>query len=244
MIKAVLVDDERKSTLTLQKLLEKHCPDFAVAGQAHNIIDAVELIKGKEPDVVFLDIEMADGTGFDLLKKFDAPLFHFIFVTAHSNYAVKAFRYSAVDYLLKPVDVDDLKTAAGKVRMAVQNGIVLKQRAPSQGKMLRLRTRKDFLFVSTEQIICMQALGSYTAITLLSKEKHLVSVNLGVLEEKVADKDFIRVHRSDTININYVQRIIKKDGGLYVELAGDNIVEVSRRNRAILFETLEKQNRD
>jgi two-component system, LytTR family, response regulator len=240
MIKAILVDDERKSSLTLQKLLGKYCEDFIVAGQADNLSEAYELIRKEEPDVVFLDIEMADGTGFDLLKKFDDPFFHFIFVTAHSNYAVKAFRFSAVDYLLKPVDIDDLKNAANKIRKAVKNGVVLNRRTPEPGEMLKLRTKKDFLFVSTDQIVSLQAQGSYTLITMVNKEKHTVSVNLGLLEEKIHDKNFIRIHRSDIININYIRRIIKKEGSLFAELEGNHQVEISRRNRTLLFGALEK----
>src|SRR6185503_11371695 len=127
MIKSVLVDDERKSRLTFQKLLEKYCSDFVVIGSADSVAEAIKIINEKDPDVTFLDIEMGDGTGFDLLKKFDDPFFHFVFVTAHSNYAVKAFKYSAIDYLLKPVDVEDLKRASEKIRKTIKDGILLKQ---------------------------------------------------------------------------------------------------------------------
>ena len=243
MIKAVLVDDEMKSTLTLQKLLAKHCPDFTITGFADTIEDAAVMIKEKDPDVVFLDIELTDGTGFDLLARFDDPFFHFIFVTAHSNYAVKAFRYSAVDYLLKPVDIDDLKNAANKIRKAIRNGIILKQQPLVPGKILRFRTKKDFIVISTDQIVRLEASGSYTVITLMNMEQHTVSVNLGVLEEKIADKHFVRVHRSDTININHISRILK-DEGLYVELARKIKVEISRRNKAALFAAIGEKDRE
>lgn len=243
MIKAVLVDDERKSTLTLQKLLEKYCSDFLVVGQADNIGDAIKVISKEDPDVVFLDIEMADGTGFDLLRKFDDPFFRFVFVTAHSRYAIKAFKYSAIDYLLKPVDVDDLKRAAERISKLVREGIILKRFKHGKGKMLKLRTKKEFFAVSSDQIIRMMALGSYTKIVMNNNEEHLVSVNLGTLEEKIGDKDFVRIHRSDIININYINRIIKTDA-LYAELSDGTQVEISRRNKTLLLGALKEKVKD
>ncbi|WP_315821059.1 LytR/AlgR family response regulator transcription factor [Paraflavitalea speifideaquila] len=108
MIKAILVDDEIKSRFTLQKLLETYCPEISVAGSCADIGAAYKLITDTKPDILFLDIEMIGTTGFDLVERFDTPDFHIIFVTAHSQYAIKAFKFSAIDYLLKPVDVDEL----------------------------------------------------------------------------------------------------------------------------------------
>lgn len=238
MIKAVLIDDEKKSTLTLKKLLSKYCSDFVVAGEADTISNALKLIKEKDPDVVFLDIEMTDGTGFDLLKKFDDPFFRIIFVTAHSQYALKAFKFSAIDYLLKPVDIDDLKRAADKIRNSVRDGLLLKEREIGNGEMLKLRAKKDYLTVSANHIMRMKALGSYTRVTLLNNEEHLVSVNLGSLEGRIDKKTFLRIHRSEVININHIVRIIKKDT-LYAELSNGAHVEISRRNKTILFEALQ-----
>jgi two-component system, LytTR family, response regulator len=237
MIRAFLVDDERKSSLTLQKLLEKYCTDFEVLGNAQSIGDAVELIIEKDPDVVFLDIEMGDGTGFDLLSMFDDPFFQIVFVTAHSDYAVKAFKFSAVDYLLKPVDIDDLKNAAIKIRKAIRTEITFKQQSPTPGQQIKLSTKKGHIFISTDEVIRLQASGNYTEITLLNKEKHLISGNLGVLEEKIKDENFVRVHRSDIVNINHITRIVK-EVHCFVELAGYLRVEISRRNRRILFKAL------
>ena len=240
MIKTVLIDDEKKSSLILKKLLGKYCPDFGVEGEADNMNDAMKMIKEKDPDVVFLDIEMADGTGFDLIKKFDDPFFRVVFVTAHSRYALKAFKYSAIDYLLKPVDVDDLKNAADKIRNSVRDGMILNQMESGRGKLLKLRAKKDYLTVSTSHIIRMRALGSYTKITLINNEEHLVSVNLGALEERIHDKTFLRIHRSESININHIIRIIKTDA-LYAELTGGLKVEISRRNRSALFAALKER---
>lgn len=240
MIKTVLIDDEKKSTLTLKKLLSRYCSDFVVEGEADNINDAVKIINEKDPDVVFLDIEMTDGTGFDLLKKFDDPFFRIVFVTAHSHYALKAFKYSATDYLLKPVDVEDLKKTADKIRNSVRDGMILSRTEKGKGKMLKLRAKKDYLTVFTHHIIRLKAFGSYTRVILLNSEEHLVSVNLGTLEEKIDDKMFLRIHRSEIININHISRIIKTDA-LYAELTGGVKVEISRRNRQILFSALKER---
>jgi two-component system LytT family response regulator len=237
MIKAILIDDERKSTLTLKKLLTRYCSDFIVEGEADNIRDALGLIAEKDPDVVFLDIEMTEGTGFDLLKKFDNPFFRIVFVTAHSRYALKAFKFSAIDYLLKPVDVDDLKRAAEKIRNSVRNGLILRGNELGKSEMLKLRAKKDYLTVSSNHIVRMKALGSYTRVTLLSGEEHLVSVNLGTLVEKIDKRVFIRIHRSEMININHIIRIIKLDV-LYAEMIGGTKVEISRRNKQFLFAAL------
>lgn len=240
MIKAVIIDDEKKSMLTLKKLLGKYCPDFIVEGEAESVNEAIGIISENEPDVVFLDIEMSDGTGFDLLKKFDDPFFRIVFVTAHSQYALKAFKYSATDYLLKPVDIDDLKMTADKIRNSVRNGIILGRTEKGKGKMLRLRGKKDFLTVFTQHIIRLKALGSYTRVTLVNNEEHLISVNLGALEERIDDKMFLRIHRSEIININHVIRILKTDS-FHVELTGGIKVEISRRNRQSLFTALQER---
>ena len=237
MIKAVLIDDERKSRLTLQKLLEKYCADFVIVGVADGVSEAIKIINEKDPDVAFLDIEMGDGSGFDILKKFDDPFFHFVFVTAHSNYAVKAFKFSAIDYLLKPVDIEDLKRASEKIRKIIKDGILLKQFRHGKGKMLKLRDKKDFLYVSSDQIVRLTAQGSYTKVVMDNEEEHLISLNIGAIEEKIDDKDFIRVHRSEIININHIKRLIKTDS-LYAELTGGSTVEISRRNKGALFAAL------
>lgn len=241
MIKTVLVDDERKSTLILKKLLGKYCTDFVIIGEADNISDAVEIIKEKDPDVVFLDIEMTDGTGFDLLKKFDDPFFRIVFVTAHSRYALKAFRFSATDYLMKPVDIDDLKSATEKIRNSVRNGIRFKKMKTKNEKMLKLRAKKEFLYVYPDQIICMKAQGSYTKVTMVNNEEHLLSLNLGALERKFKNDDYIRVHRSEIININHINRIIRTDA-LYAEMTNGLKVEISRRNKTFLLDKLEREN--
>jgi len=238
MIQVVLIDDERKGRLTLKKLLEMHAPDFEIAGQADSVSTGVELIRKTNPDAVFLDIEMADGSGFDLLKNFDNPFFHFVFVTAHSNYAVKAFRYSAVDYIMKPVDPEDLLHAVDKIREAVQNGVILKLHKRKEGQTLRLKMKGEFVDVSGNRVISLEAQGSYTEITLDEGDKYLVSYNLKSLTEKINDTAFIRIHRSRTINVNFINPL-RKGKVISIELADGRQFEIARRNRTQLFKIID-----
>lgn len=247
MIKAVLVDDERKCILTLQNLLEKHCTDFIVTGNADNIKDALKVIEQRNPDVLFLDIEMADGTGFNLLQKLDDPFLHFVFVTAHSRYAIKAFKYSAIDYLLKPIDIDDLKNAAEKIRNRIRNDFFLEQLRQGHGKMLDLhgkmldlKINKEIIYISSDQLVHLEASGSYSSVYTLDKKRHIVSASLSELQRKLDLKNFIRVHRSAIININHIRRIVKTDG-FYAEMVDGSRVEISRRNKAHLFAAFQDQ---
>src|SRR5688572_10388333 len=242
MIRTILIDDERKGRLTLRKMLEKYCSDFIIIGEADNITDAKKIIEARAPDVVFLDIEMRIGTGFDLLEQFDNPFFNVVFVTAHSNYAVKAFKFSATDYLLKPVDADDLKRATSKIRKLLKEGIILKQSA-RQGDFLTLRIRGNVLNVSADEIVHLEAVGSYTRIHMLKSEMQVVSVNLGMIEEKLNKKYFVRVHRSHTLNINHIRKISRLDI-MYAEMTDGSKIEISRRNKFLLFKALKERDKN
>ena len=238
MIRAILVDDERKGRLTLRKMIEKYCSDFTIIGEADNITDAKKIIKTGIPDVIFLDIEMRIGTGFDLLEELDDPFFNIVFVTAHSNYAVKAFKYSATDYLLKPVDVDDLRRATSKIRKLLKDGIVLKQ-SNRQGEFLTLGIKGNMLNVSVDEIVHLEAEGSYSKIHMVNNEKRVLSVNLGVVEEKLNKKYFVRVHRSHILNIAHIRKIFREDL-MYAEMTDGSKVEISRRGKIILFDALKE----
>ena len=239
MIRAILVDDERKGRLTLRKMLEKYCTDFTVIGEADNIAEAKKIIEASAPDVIFLDIEMRTGTGFDLLEEFDTPFFHVVFVTAHSSYAVKAFKYSATDYLLKPVDTDDLERAASRIRKLLREGIELRQKFSRQGDFIALRIKGTMLNVAADEIVHLEAVGSYTKIHMLENEKQVLSVNLGVVEEKLNKKYFVRVHRSHIINIAHIRKISRPDL-MYAEMTDGSKVEISRRSKLLLFNALKE----
>jgi two-component system LytT family response regulator len=235
MIKAILVDDEVKSRLTLQKLLETYCPEISVAGSCADIGAAYKLITDIRPDILFLDIELVGSTGFELVKKFDTPDFHIIFVTAHSQYAVKAFKFSATDYLLKPVDVDELKSAVKKVKDKLTE---LGQKKTTSKKMLSLRTVGGGIYIDPDDIIDLEADGSYTRISLQNGEKHYLSQNLGTYERQLNPDLFVRIHKSHIVNLKHLRVVNQYEG--FVETIDGRQFTISRRNKDRLVALLKK----
>lgn len=238
MIKALLVDDEVKSILNLKRLLEIYCKDVVVIGETTSISSAIEALKKQKPDVLFLDIELGDGSGFNLLKQNEPQEFHVILVTAHNHYAVKAFRYYAIDYLLKPIDVDDLISSIEKVR---QNSIPQRTNANANSEMLELRLSGTVIYVDLQDIIRLEAEGSYTRIFLNNNERHFLSYNIGYFAPYLNRNPFFRIHKSHLVNLNYVKRFSSRDG-FFVEMKDGTRVEVSRRHKNEFLQTLKQFN--
>jgi two-component system, LytTR family, response regulator len=243
MIKAVIVDDESKGIEILRMLVETHCSDVKIEGYAEEVEDAIKLINAKQPDLVFLDIEMSGESGFELLEKVKTKNLHVIFVTAHSQYAVRAFRYSVADYLLKPVDSTELKDAIEKVKVLMkddQQG--LKESIhPAEEEMLTLRIPlpNRTVSVSMTDIIRLDADGAYTKIFLTGNKQYFVSYNIKIFEEHLDLNLFMRVHRSHIINLKKVSKIT---GGkrLLAEMTDDSKVEISRRVRIKFLLNMQK----
>ncbi|MBI2730434.1 MAG: response regulator transcription factor [Sphingobacteriales bacterium] len=239
MISTILVDDEPRNNRILKNLLEEFCPQVAVAGEAESFESAISLIKTIQPDLVFLDIEMPFGNAFDLLDKLMPVHFQVIFVTAFDNYALKAFRYCALDYLLKPVDIDDLKTAVQKVLERVKEKNMdqkldvflknIKGGKPVQQK-IGLPTNDGLYFTSVENIIRCEASGSYTIIYLADKQKFVVSKSLKEYEDLLPEEEFCRIHHSHIVNLAFVKKYFKGRGG-YIEMQDNTSIEVSTRKR-------------
>jgi two-component system, LytTR family, response regulator len=239
MINAILVDDEPRNLRILKNLLEEFCPQVTVTGEAESSGAAITLIRNNEPDLVFLDIEMPFGNAFDLLDKLMPVNFHVIFVTAFDNYALKAFRYCALDYLLKPVDIDDLKTAVQKVSDRVKEknmnqklDIFLKniKGGKSSLQKIGLPTNEGLFFTNVEDIVRCEASGSYTIIYLTDKQKFIVSKTLKEYEDLLPPGEFCRIHHSHIINLAYVKKYFKGRGG-YIEMQDNTNIEVSTRKR-------------
>jgi two-component system LytT family response regulator len=237
-IQTMIVDDEIAFIKTMHILLESH-PDFKIIGVARGVEEAVEKINKIEPDVVFLDVEMEDGTGFDVLRRVDRKDFKVIFVTAFDHYAVEAFRFSAIDYLLKPVISEDLMIALEKVKGALEN-----EKANYQFKVLLenihslSKERKKIVLkemdvhhiVQLDNIIWCTADGSYTKFYLCGGDSILVSKHLKEFEDLLSPNGFFRVHRSHLVNLNKIKRFERSEGGiLYME--EDHIVPVSVRKK-------------
>lgn len=220
MIRALIIDDEQDSRLTLSALLTRFCKNVEVVGEAGTVKEAVKLIKSLEPDLVFLDIEMPQENGFQLFKYFKNISFEVIFTTAYDEYAVKAFRYCALDYLLKPINLEELRESLLRVN---------KQRIEPEFNRLRLQTLEynldnnfqkialpilnGLIFVDVDDIIRLEADNNYTLV-FTTKGKHLISKSLREYEMILNNTGFFRVNRSNLINLKYIKRYIKNKNPL------------------------------
>ncbi|MCK6639476.1 MAG: LytTR family DNA-binding domain-containing protein [Bacteroidia bacterium] len=245
MIRAVIVDDEERARNTLKALITEFCPELTVAGEASNVPDAVLQINKLKPDVVFLDIEMPEYNGFELLQFFREIDFQIVFVTAYSEYAVRAFEVSAADYLLKPVDVDSLVGAVEKVRKfrehaAIQQRLDLLKDALNSDEIRKIAVPMSdgLLFVEIADIVFLEADGAYTNIFLKNGSKILVSKKLGFFEDILnGRKIFFRTHRSSLININCIRRFVRGENTIVMD---NNSVVALARDRKHEFEEVLK----
>ena len=245
--RALIIDDSDNSRVTLAHDLKQYCPRVVVIGEAEGVQTGLEAIREKKPDVVFLDIEMGDGTGFDLLSQLKEIDFQVIFTTAHDAYGIKAIKFSALDYLLKPVDADELIKAVAKLeensrQKQVKDSIhlLLENMRDSKhpaGKRIALHSLEKVHLVSIEDIIRCESQGAYTIFHLKNKEQILVTKNLKEFEHLLEEHDFIRVHHSHLINFAYIKEYIKKDGG-YAVMTDKSEVPVSFRKRAHLLQMI------
>lgn len=224
MIRAIIVDDEARGRKTLEMLLNQHFPEIEVVGQGENVKRGLELIEKMEPQLVFLDIEMPDGSGFDLLRKVEDYNFEVIFTTAFDEYALEAFRFSAIGYLQKPVSAKEFQQTVQKAIELIKlrhgsregqiNALLDNYGSPS-GKMhkLILPDTEGFQVIPVSDIVYFEGDRNYSKIFLVSGESLFSSYNLGWYEKALMDKGFFRISRSHLINITHVVKVSKQDGG-------------------------------
>lgn len=243
-IKAIIVDDEKHGRENLSGILQKNSPDVLILGQADSVDAAVVLVERLKPDLVFLDIEMPGANGFQLLERLPKINFEVIFVTAYDSYAIKAIRFSAVDYILKPINLNDLKSAVEKVadrlkRKEENKRIQELYRNLNQPENPRigLPTGDRIEFIEVANIIHCRGEGNYTHIYLTNKERLLVAKTLIEFEDLLKDYQFIRTHKSHLVNLKHVNAFIKADGGALKLSNGENVA-ISRRRRITVVEKL------
>jgi two-component system LytT family response regulator len=245
MIKAIIVDDEPNCCKTLSLLLNRYCPEVQVSGIFHNGLDALQAIKESSPDLVFLDVQMPKMNGFKMLEKLSSVDFHLIFTTSYDQYALKAFRFSAIDYLLKPVDREELQKAVQKVLQrsempATEQLQVLLQKIyhpASSINKIALPTMEGLQMTPVQSIISCEADDNYTTLILKDNKKLVVSCTLKVIEELLEDYSFIRVHRSFLVNLHEVEKYVKADGG-YVVMSNGEHIYISRNKKEELLKKL------
>lgn len=236
MLKGIIVDDEFKSRESLRILLEEFCEGVEVCALCQNVDEGLEAIKKYKPEIVFLDIQMQRESGFDLLTRIKNIGFEVIFTTAHSEYAIKAFKFSAIDYLLKPIDIAELKRAIGKVDKKMNGDIstrlqhLIQNLQPAQGNhKLALPTLDGLVFVKVSDIIYCEASSNYTEIIVQDGKKYVVSRTLKEYEDLLTGHNFYRIHNSYLINLNAIKKYIR--GGGYVVMNNDQSLTVSKRKK-------------
>lgn len=239
MIRTILIDDESNSLEMMEWLLKTYCPQVVVEAMCDSGEKGIEAIRRYKPDLVFLDIEMPHMNGFDMLEQFDKLFFDVVFCTAYDQFAIKAFRYSALNYLLKPVDPDDLKETIRRLEekksspskeqidLLIQN---IRQPARQAVQRIALTTGDGLIFVDTRDILYCQAESNYTNVVLVGGKKILVSKVLKDIDETLSGNDFYRVHNSYLINLNHIQKFVRGEGGYIIMDDGANI-GISRSRR-------------
>lgn len=243
MINALIIDDENKSIQVLSKLIEKYCPEVNLVGSAGNSLRAMEMMNEHKPDLLFLDIEMPGFSGFELLEQIKEPTFKVIFVTGHEHYALKAIRASALDYLLKPVSIAQLKLAMDRylqnnTQQEVKKLMTLTENRHKLNK-IAIPTSLGFDFISTDDIIWMQASESYTILHLKDKTTLVSSQNLKVYEELLETSLFVRIHHSHMINLNHLEKYLRNKNA-HVLMSDGHQLEVSQRKKDMLLQLIQK----
>ncbi len=246
MIKAVIVEDEKNSQELLKELITEYCEGVEVVDIAGNVAEALEAIETQKPDLIFLDIELPDGDGFQVLEQVKDLNFEVIFTTAYDQYAMRAFKFSATDYLLKPVDIDELQAAAARVvekqsQTSEESGegqsdkieaLIRNIRNMQQPfKRIVLPTTNGFTVVNPEDIIRCESDRNYTFIFLMDGRKILVSRTIKEYDEMLSDYNFFRIHQSHLINLKYLKNYTRGRGG-YVELTDGSTLDVSARRKS------------
>lgn len=234
-MRAVLIDDEATARNSLSKLLTLFCKTVEIVGEASGIADGFKMINDTKPELVFLDIEMKGGSGFDLLALFPEKTFRIIFVTAHDDYAVKAFRANALDYLLKPVEPELLVLAVRKQeQLSLDNNYHRKVDNLVRNRFLIdkivLPNSEGLIFQLVSEIVHIEADDNYTHFFLATGKHFLISKTLKDVEALLPSEGFCRVHKSHLVNISHIERFINRDGG-YLILSNNCQVPVSKRKK-------------
>lgn len=245
MVRTIIIDDEQPCIDSLSFDLKKHCKEIDILETCTNPKEGLLAIKKHKPDLVFLDVQMPWLNGFEMLELLDEINFAIIFTTAYDQFAAKAFRISAIDYLLKPVDVNDLKEGVRKAsekiqqRSGVENIANLLQniKQPESNQRIAFPGRDGFEFVEAGKIIYAQAEGSYTHVFLNDKRKLVISKTLSDIEEMLPQDLFHRIHHSTLVNLSHVTHLFKSDGG-YIVLENGEKLAVSKSKKDSLMERL------
>lgn len=240
MARTIIIDDEEDARNTLSAFIRQYCPKIEVVAEGTGVQDGYRKIMAHEPELVLLDIQMEDGTGFDLLEKIRNPKFQVIFCTAFDEFAIRAFKYSAIDYLLKPIDPDELIEAVSKVKeneggtQQEKVDLLLDHRQKGYSDRITLSSQEGLTVVKLSEIIRLESDSNYTKFFLNSGERTIVPRSLKEFEEMLPKEQFYRTHQSHIINMEHVKKYMKEDGGYILMVDGSEVLVARRRKEDFL----------
>ncbi|HJS54336.1 MAG TPA: response regulator [Chitinophagaceae bacterium] len=243
-LKAILIDDEPRGITSMQRLLQINCPEVIAIGSCTNADDAIQMIHDLQPDLVFLDIAMPVKTGFELLKELKDFHFEVIFVTAHNQFMIEAFHFSAIDYLLKPVEDNLLVDAVNRAKKRIEEKSGsknvetflhnLRQKQSPQKMRLCIPSLKGFQVIELDDILYAESSGNYTNLYFLNKPMVCTSKPMHEYEKLLEDAGFVRIHKSILVNLLHVKEYLRGEGGSVI-LSNGHEVEVARRKKDLLI---------
>lgn len=248
MLKAVIIDDEADAVNSIELIINEYCNNVIVVGKAYSASEGRDVILSKNPDIVFLDIEMPRGNGFDMLEMIPKRDFQVIFITAYNNWAIKAFKYNAIDYILKPIDIDDFIKAVERAEknQSSDKSIdvdrykeLLSNISTKTLNKIAISTSEGIEYIEIEKIIRFEGDGSYSKVYIIDQTYILVSKNLKEFQELLENNNFFRTHNSHLINLSFVKKYIMKDGG-HIEMKDNSIVPISRRKKEAFIDVMGK----
>ncbi len=244
MVKAIIIDDERHSVETLNLKLEKHCPSVEVVSTFTNSVEGLDYLRQSPPELLFLDIEMPRLNGFELLEQLGEVPFDVVFTTAYDEFGIRAIKFSALDYLLKPIQVNELKTAVERHSRKLRHNLSstqlevlfsnIKEEQRGRPGKIALATKESIEFVSPDDILACASDSNYTMVYMTNGRKKLISRTLKDFEELLGEFSFFRTHHSHLVNLNHVREYVRADGG-YLVLVNKMTIPVSRSRREELL---------
>jgi len=243
MIRTLIIDDETKNRLRLRKMIEQDFPNIGIIGEADGVKSGLDAINNLKPELVLLDIRMGDGDAFDLLNQIGQVFFKIIFITAYEEYALKAIKFSALDYLLKPISSEELKVAIDKAEMQIMNDLKLQlstlqlNLSAKKNKTIVLKTMNKIYLVEIMEIIRCESDGNYTKIFTMEGKNYMVSTPMREYEDILVEHGFFRIHKSHIINLSFIESFDKEG---YIRLKDDTNLPVARRKKNDLLETLSR----
>jgi two-component system LytT family response regulator len=246
MVRVVIIDDEKSSRETIKFLLTDYFPEVTVSAEAESVDDAVKIIEEQNPELVFLDIEIKGGTGLHVLQRLKKRDFKLIFITAFNDFAIKAIKFSAIDYILKPINEFEFKNGVeraifeiGKINNSSQTDTLFANQESTKERKLVLRTSQEIHIVNISEIVHCVSDNAYTTFRLNTGEKIVVSKGIGEYADLLAGFGFLRPHQSHLVNINYIKKLDKSDGGFLI-LKDKTQIPVSSRQKQQLIDLLNK----